>query len=314
MKTKRYIFSIIVALSVISGSVHADEITLPYKKLTLNANLVLAESKHLADGVVLITHGGLAHNRMEFVAYLQHLFKERGYNTLAINLSLGIDNRHGMYDCKVTHRHRNADAADEIGAWLDWLKNHGVKQVVLLGHSRGGAQTALYAAERDNSMVQAVVLMSPATSENNDAAEYQRRFNTPLMPVLEAAQKLVKEGRGDTVIHSVGLMNCVNTSATADSFVSYYEPNVSLDTPRLIPKFSKPVLVMVAGNDEVVVGLGKKVAPLVDGVRVQMKVIDGADHLYRDLYSDDAVDAIDAYLKQISNSTFSITSSISKSF
>ena len=178
--------------------------------------------------------------------------------------------------------------------------------MTLLGHSRGGAQTALYAAKQDNSMVQAVVLMAPATIENNDAVDYYKRFNMPLLPKLEVAQKLVKEGRGDTVINSIGLMNCAETSATADSFVSYYETSLDLDTPQLIPKFSKPALVVVAGNDELVVGLGKKISPLVDGNRLQMQVIDGADHFFRDLYSDDAVDAIDAYLKQIRNSTYSI--------
>ena len=37
-------------------------------------------------------------------------------------------------------------------------------------------------------------------------------------------------------------------------------------------------------------------ASLADGKRVQMKVIDGADHFFRDLNADDAVEAIDAFL------------------
>lgn len=298
---KKYIVTIIVGVFMLGCLAHAEEVSLSYKQLTMNANLILAADKHLADGVILITHGGLAHYASDTIAYLQQLFKARGYNTLAINLSLGLDNRHGMYDCKTTHRHLNADSADEIGAWLDWLHKQGVKSVTLLGHSRGGAQTALFAAERDNTLVKAVVLMAPATSENNDALEYQKRFHMALLPMLETAQKLAREGRGSTVIDSVGLLSCANTTATAASFVSYYKPSISLDTPQLIPKFTKPSLIIVAGSDEVVVGLGKKVTPLVDGVRVQMKVIEGAGHYFQDIYSDDAVDAIDAYLKRIGN-------------
>ena len=290
-------YALAIALSITAVAVEAKEVTLQHKGLTLNANLELAAGKKPADGVILITHGALAHRDMEAITYLRFLFKERGYNTLAINLSLGLDNRHGFYDCKVTHRHRNDDAVDEIGAWLDWLKKQGVKRVTLLGHSRGGAQTALYAAERDNALVKTVVLLAPATRENTDAAAYQQRYNKPLAPVLEKAQKLVKNGKGGTVLEHANLMSCRDTSVTADTFVSYYGPDPRLDTPYLIPKLRKPTLVVVAGNDEIVVGLDKKVAPLVDGKRVQMKVIDGADHMFRDLFADDAVDAIDAFLK-----------------
>jgi pimeloyl-ACP methyl ester carboxylesterase len=286
-----------VALAFSSVAVDAKEVTLKHKGLTLNADYELAAGKTPADGVILITHGALAHRGMETITYLQNLLKDKGYNTLAINLSLGLNNRHGMYDCKVTHRHRNADAAEEIGAWVDWLKGQGVTRVTLLGHSRGGAQTALYAAERDNPSVKAVVLLAPSTRENNDAADYQRRHNKPLAPVLEKAQKLVKDGKGGTVLEHIDLLYCPDTSATADSFVSYHGPDPRLDTPSLIPKLKKPTLVVVAGNDEVVVVLDKKMAPLADGKRVQMKVIDGADHFFRDLYADDAVEAIDAFLK-----------------
>ena len=299
MQTKFYVSSIIVALSMVASIAHASEVTLSYKGLTLNAGLDLATGKKPADGVILITHGGLAHRGMETIVYLQELFKERGYNTLAINLSLGLDNRHGMYDCKVTHRHRNADAADEIGGWVGWLKAQGVRHVTLLGHSRGGAQTALYAAEHDSAAVKAVVLMAPATRGESDAAAYQRRYNTPLAPVLAKAQKLVKDGNGGGVMEHANLLNCADTSVTAAAFVSYYGPDARVDTPDLIPKLRKPTLIVVAGNDEVVVGLDKEVEILADGEHVQMKIVEGADHTLRDLYSDEAVDAIEVFLKGV---------------
>lgn len=297
--TVRFVcYTCAIALGI-AAAANADEVTLRRKGLRLNASLDLAAGKQLADGVMLITHGGLAHRDMEIITALQTLLKQKGYSTLAINLSLGIDARQGMYDCQVTHRHRNTDAAEEIGVWVDWLKQQKAKRVTLLGHSRGGAQTALYATGRDNGMVKAVVLLAPAIRENTDAAEYQRRFQQPLTPVLAQAQKLVKAGKGETVLEHVGLLNCADTSATANAFVSYYQQTPGLDTPTMIPKLRKPTLVLVAGNDDVVVGLDKKVAPLADGRRVQMKVIEGADHTFRDLYTDDAVEAIDAFLKNV---------------
>jgi len=296
MPIKTYISGFIVGISLAAGLAHANEVTLPYKGLTLNANLDLATGKTPADGMILITHAGLAHRGMEVITSLQSLFKERGYSTLAINLSLGLDNRHGMYDCKVTHRHHYIDAADEIGAWMEWLKKQDVKSVTLLGHSRGGAETALYAAEVDNPLVKTVVLLAPDTRETNDATAYQQRYHKPLAPVLGAAQKLVKAGKGGTVLEHTDFLYCPDTSVTAETFVSYYGPDPRLDTAYLIPKIRKPMLVVLAGNDEVLVN-NKKFKPLATGTRIQIKVIDGAGHFFRDLYADDAVDAITAFLK-----------------
>lgn len=281
--------------------VHAQEVSFPYKGLKLNANLELAANSKIADGVILITHGGLGHSGMEVMVYLQKLLKDRGFNSLAINLSLGINNRHGMYDCAIAQRHTNDDAVAEIDAWTNWLKQQGAARITLLGHSRGGAQTALYASQSKNRLIKAVVLIAPATRDNTDAATYQRNFNRPLAPVLEKAQALHSAGKSNAVLEKVGLLTCSETSATADSFLSYYAPAAQLrvDTPSLLPKIKQPILVVVAGNDETVVDLDKKIASLADGKRIQMKIVDGADHMFRDLSADDAVDAIDVFLKSV---------------
>jgi len=288
-----------VLLGTTTIPTEAQEVTLRHNGLTLNAELNLAAGKKLADGAILVTHGGLVHRGTESMVNLQQLLNDKGYSTLAINLSLGLDNRHGTYDCQVTHRHRNADAADEIGVWVDWLKLQGTQRITLLGHSRGGAQTALYASEHDSAALNSIVLLAPAILENTDATTYQQRYKKPLTPVLETAHTLINNGKGSTVLEHIGLLNCPDTSATAESFVSYYGPAAVVDTPSLLPKLRKPVLVIVAGSDEVVVGLDKKVAPLADGSRVQMKVVGGSDHEFRDLYADDAVDVIVGFLKKI---------------
>lgn len=187
----------------------------------------------------------------------------------------------------------------EIGAWVDWLKGQGAKAVVLLGHSRGGAQTALYAAERDSPLLKAVVLLAPATQDNNSAASYQQRFQKALAPTLSKAREIVKQGKGGTVLKHTSLINCPDTEVTAETFVSYYGQDPRLDTLYLLPKIKKPTLLLVADKDEVVVGLEKKVAPLVKRTQVQMQVIGGADHFFRDIYADEAVDAIGAFLKRV---------------
>ncbi len=298
MHVKLVFFCLLLSISSAVTRVGAQEITLPYKTLKINADLTLAPGKTLADGVILIMHGGLAHRDMETIAQLREGLKVKGYNTLAPNLSLGLDNRHGMYDCQTPHLHLNNDAVEEIGVWMAWLKGQGVSRVALLGHSRGGAQAALYAAELDSPLVNAVVLLAPATQDNNSADAYRERSGKPLEPLLAKTRKLVAQGKGRTVLNHVDLMSCPDTSVTADTFVSYYGQDRRLDTPYLLSQIKKPTLVIVAAKDELVVGLDKKVAPLADGQRVQMKILDDADHFFRDLNADEAVEAIQAFLKR----------------
>ena len=290
-----YLF--IIALCNITNGAVAKEVTLQHAGLTLNADFSLAKGKSVNDGVILITHGSLAHRDMESLVYLRKLLKERGYNTLAINLSLGLDNRHGMYDCQQIQRHRNDDTVVEIGLWLDWLNKHGASRVALLGHSRGGAQTALYATQQENPLVRAVVLLAPAIKENTDPNAYQQRYQRSLTPLLQSAQQLVQAGKGDTVLEHVGLMTCRDTYATADTFLSYYGQSPNLDTISLVPKFRLPTLIVVAGDDNIVVDLDKKLTPFIDGKQVQMIIVAGADHFFRDLYADDAVETIDDFLQ-----------------
>lgn len=297
MSIRSRLLGMLLGVSALFNPALAAEVTLPYKGLNLNADLTLAPGKTLADGVILITHGSLAHRDMEMLVAIRNLLRDKAYNTLAINLSLGVNNRHGMYDCKTTHRHLNDDAPHEIGAWVEWLKKKGAPRIAVLGHSRGGAQTALYAAEHDNPLLKAVILIAPAIQQNTSAATYQERYRKPIAPLLAKARTLVKQGKGDSVLARANLLTCSNTPVTAASFVSYYGQDQRHHTPYLLPKITKPTLVVAGGNDEVVAGLDKKVAPLADGKRIQLKVVDGADHFFRDLYAEDAVDAINAFLK-----------------
>lgn len=281
-----------------SVSAHAEEVTLRYHGVTLNAILERAAGKTLADGAILITHGTQAHNNLETLAYLRSLLRQKGYNTLAINLSLGLDNRHGLYDCTKPSTHTNTDAINEIGAWVKWLESQGVKKIVLLGHSRGGEQTALYAVERDSPVIRAVVLMAPRSfNQAEDAKEYHKLFGKPLAPILARAAALLKAGKGDTLLEHVPFMLlCRDTSVTAASFVSYYAPDPRRNTLTLLPRIEKPTLILVAGADQEQKDLDKKFAPFVDGKRIQLKVIPGSDHFFRDLWMDDSVDAIAAFL------------------
>jgi len=87
-----------------------------------------------------------------------------------------------------------------------------------------------------------------------------------------------------------GILFCRDTTVSADTIVSYYGPDPRLDTPFSISRIRKPLLIILAGADEVVIGSRESFMPIANGKQVQVKVVDNAGHFFRDLYSDDAVD------------------------
>jgi pimeloyl-ACP methyl ester carboxylesterase len=297
----RRIFALLAMVLALLGtaSSRAEDVATRHRGLTLNANLELAQGKGLEDGVILIAHGLLAHNRMELIASLQRLLKERRLSTLAITFSLGVDDRRDFFDCGRLHAHRPADALDEIDAWIGWLKMQGATEITLMGHSQGGAQAALYAAERNDPAVGAVVLLAPATFDpERVAASYEQRHGAPLAPVLAKAQELVSSGRGVTRIERVGFLSCENATATAASIAAWYAPSPLRHTPNLLPRIPQRTLVIAAGADAIVPDLIDQVRPLDGQGNVTLNVIDGADHFFLDLYADDAADAIAAWLQR----------------
>jgi pimeloyl-ACP methyl ester carboxylesterase len=294
----RVICLALVAYGAVCGQAFAEDVKTRHRGLTLNANLEMASGKGLEDGVILIAHGLLAHNRMELIGSLQTLLKERGLSTLAINFALGVDDRRGFFDCGRLHTHRWADALDEIDAWIGWLKMQGATEIVLLGHSQGGSQIALYAVERNDPSVGAVVLLAPATFDVEQvAARYSQRYGTDLAPVLERAQEMLRSGRGEGRLDRMGFLSCDNATATAASVVGWYAPSPLRHTPNLLRGMPHRTLVVAAGADAVVPDLIEQVRPMDGQGEVAFRVIDGADHFFLDLYADEAADAIAAWLQ-----------------
>lgn len=286
-----------LALLCAAGAAQAENVTLKHGDLTLNANLEAAQENWQEGPMLLVTHGTLGHGGMEIIATLQSLFAEQGISSLAPTLSLGLDDRRGMYDCAAPHAHKHTDALDEIGLWRDWLKVQGVQEIVLVGHSRGGNQTAWFAAERPEPAVRGVVLIAPATwSEAYAEADYRKRYSTDLATVLTRAQKLVESGKGETWMEKTGFLYCADAKVQAQSFVSYYTPDQRLDTPSLLADIEVPVLVFAGSADDVVPDVAEKVEPMADGQRIRLEVIDGADHFFRDLYADEVVEATRAFI------------------
>ncbi len=277
------------------SSAASDPLSIEHDGIILNGKLVLASEQTVADGVVLLVHGTMAHHAMELVEAQQALLADRGWSSLAVTLGLGLSDRQGFLDCGVEHRHRHEDAISEISAWRQWLEENGAAWVVLMGHSRGGNQVARAALSTAGGRLLGLVLLAPMVWDFETVAEaYLARYGRALEGILSQAAGLPAE----QAMAGVGFLSCPEARVAAGSFLSYYADDSKKDTPSLLPKISVPTVVIAAEEDRVVPNLAQRTAAVVDA-DTQFVMIEGAGHMFLDFFAEDAADAIDAFLSDL---------------
>ncbi len=294
---------IIVALAVLSLAIStarsgAEEVSLEYLGLDLTANLETVPGKSLkSEGVVLLVHDTLGHDRMELMASLQENLRDLGLSSLAITLSLGMDNRHGVFDCTKEQDHRHEDAIQEIATWVQWLKEKGASAITLAGHGRGANQAALYAINRLDKSVKRVVLIAPLMqTEEKAEAEYLARFGQPLRPELAKAEELVANEDGNQLVDVPGFLTCQHPLVTAGAFADYYGANEKFKTTVLLQSIKVPVLLAVGDGDPNLSAI-KEAEPEFSALKnVALEVIPGADQDFRDTGADDLAKKIKEFI------------------
>ena len=283
-----------------AAPLRAEEVRIEHQGLDVLGNLDLAPGKSLKnDGVVLLLHGTLAHHRVEVMSALQELLHERGINSLAITLGLGMNERRGLFDCNIEQDHRNEDAAEEIKSWVTWLKEKGAASIALAGHDRGGNQIAIYAAKEPDKAVRRLVMIAPlADTASSIESEFSQRFRQPLQPILAEAEKLAAEEQFNTLMTDVPFLACDKSKVTAGAFVNYYGPNQNLYTPSLIPHIKLPAMVAVGDLDPLANELLPAIQGIPDAKLIRLVTITGADHFFRDQAAEDLADKIKAFLAE----------------
>jgi pimeloyl-ACP methyl ester carboxylesterase len=278
---KRFCLALLL-LAAVNGAARAEPVQIKPGLLRLNGNLEVPAGKTVADGVALLLHGTLSWHGQETIAALQKNLKGRGVASLAITLSLGVDDRQRTRRCDVVHDYALAGVKREVVLWLEWLAGQGARTVDLVGFSRGGAQIAAFAPE----LVRArrFVLVAPAFATADEQAEtYQRAFGHPLAPEIAEARKNPLQQR------AVDFLTCKQAPVLNATFLDGYTEL----PPALAAKTGHQTLVVVAGKDEIVPDLATKLPS-----DVKPLVIDGATHFFLDLYGEEAADAIATFLKK----------------
>jgi len=275
--------NIILVVAFLITNLHSKNIQIKHNNLMLNANY---EKVNNSKTIYLITHGTLAFNKMEIIQAMQELFSENEKNSIAINLSLGINNRKSsMYDCKVTHRHTHEDAIGEIDAWVKYLKKQGYKTIHLVGHSRGANQIAWFYFMTKYPEIKTATLIAPQTWDKS-------KSNLP--KALKKAKKYISIGKSYKIIKDIDFIYCKKSNATAKSVEGYYESRAFFDTPTILRKIKKPTLVFVGSKDKIVPKLASEMKKI-KNKNVKTIIVKGANHYFRDLYLEDLMDILNDF-------------------
>jgi len=241
---------------------------------------------------VLMLHGTLAHANMEIMTAFAEALAEQDIETLRVTLSLGMNDREGMFDCQTPHRHRHADAVGELAAWVRWLEDNARSDVVLLGHSRATNQVIRLAARQAGlGLARGVVLVAPSVYRPGGAELSDRQAEA-----RERARAMVAAGEGEALMQDVDILHCPGAEATAESFLSYYDDDPEYYTLRLAAGTGLPVLVVLGSEDTINDGVEEALAALENDDHMSLLEVDGADHFFRDLYAYDVAEGIRAWL------------------
>lgn len=278
-------------MSTASFAATAAEVTQQHNGIRLNANLELADGKDFADGMVLIMHGMMGHNRMELVEASQQLLLENDLSSLAINISLDIDNRHGFFDCAWPQRHEQQDAIVELALWVNWLRNKGATQVALMAHSRGSNQAMIYAAEQIDPEITHLILLAPGADDVKKS--YQERYGPIFDATVARMNERIALGKGEEMVSNIDFWFCPKADVTPNSYISYYgEDSKFRQFYKYLPAISIPTLVVTGTQDERFPNISKQVSPYVDNQRLFLVEIENAGHFFRDLNIDEAIEAL----------------------
>ena len=226
----------------------------------------LVEADEAENSIFLIVHGSLAHKDMEIIQAFQDALLEQSYTSLAITLPLGTPHRRNFQDCNAIKSHTHQDAQISIGSALTWLhEKYPLKKVILTGHSRGGNQAVQHSRIHPDA-VHAVVAVSPMVFSNQ--------------------RQLPKKMSNDRYTLS-RFLHCQDVSIDKVTVESYFQDNTQ-NTPALLLQKGPPVKVIFGDEDPLYEAFTNASSRI--QLSADLEVIEGADHFFRDLYAEDAVD------------------------
>lgn len=262
-------------LSPASASGHAVPVELRLSpKLIATADYV--EGKRNKPAIVLV-HGFLQTREFPTIARLAQGLADQGYTVLAPTLTLGVPRRNQSLPCEAIHTHSFEGDVAELGAWVNWLRTRGHREIMMIGHSFGSLQALAYAASPGSGVSKVIALSLVDNREVSNRAS--------LATLREAKRRAALGVRG---LMSPPFSYCKEFPTTPANYVSY----ASWDRARileLVKSVRAPVEIIVGSKDS------RMGADWPERLRAQgatVQAIEGANHFFDDQYEFDLLELV----------------------
>ena len=282
---KLFIRLLLILLACSTWVLQAKPISISINDLKANGELIESEDKEQPFFVIL--HGTFGWHGMEITKTLQQMLGDEGYGSIAFSLTLGESNRSGFFDCSHLIVSHHQDAQTEIDHWVKKANQLGYQNIALIGHSRGGAQVASYLVNHSKN-IHSAYLLAPMTWVKSDVnKQYDSTSKAPLNQLITKAKANPK-----THLNNLPVLHCKNAVATPSAFISYYDESPQKNTPTLLKKITLPTTVFLGEQDSLTPDFLKQKSLLQNNKQVTIKMIEDADHFFRDFAAEDVVSHI----------------------
>ena len=143
------------------------------------------------------------------------------------------------------------ESADDLQGVINFVKQNGVTEVYLAGHSTGCQKSVFYASKKNaDKVVKGLILLAPI-SDYADAQTFDT--DNKLAKTTKIARKFVKEGEGGKLIpdwiYPVDAQRFLSlcTPESKEEIFCYAQPNKK---PSTLKSVRVPMLMVFAGDDE----------------------------------------------------------------
>ena len=280
------IYLLCLLLSVFTVAAHASIVQQEMRPgISANAEYLIGERSKPA---VLLLHGFLQTREFSTVTTLARGLQDAGYTVLSPTLSLNIPNRTQSLACEAVHKHGMEDDVAEIGRWVAWLRSHGHRSIVLVGHSFGSLQLLAYLGNHPDSAVKGYVGASLIEAQVGEASR----------PDLIAQLESRIQNRQRALVTQT-LSFCRKYTSTPEGLLSY----VRWDQPRVLTALKQtPVsLLLIMGDADSTLGQGW--LKVLQHVQIPMVIVHGGSHFMDGEHEFDLLDHTLKFLETLPQGT-----------
>ena len=237
---------------------------------------------------ILLLHGFLQTHQFSIIQSISNELSDNGYTILAPTLTMGINKRSQSMTCDMIQSHKFGDHHKELDSWVNWLKQKGDDEVILIGHSTGALRLISYTGQKNapENNITRVILISPTMpATTNKPAVLKNNLDT--------AYSLVKKGHTEPGKFSLAYCSESYTSS-AEAYISY----ASLTEKKFFEYLKKtdiPLEIILGNNDKLI---PENWYTQLKQAGANITLIEGANHFYSNGNEFDLFDAINSIIEQ----------------